>query len=94
MQTAIRCDALALVRGDDNPGFVADLIDVGIKERERIQIARGAPLPCAVLDRSGETLPIDVSGYEIERFDLRSDDWRGKFRGWLEHSGEQRASAL
>jgi len=45
-----------------------------------------------VLDRSGGPLPIDVSGYDIERFDLAGDDWRGKFRGWLESS--QRAAAL
>ena len=57
-----------------------------------MQIARGAKLPCAVLDRSGGPLPIDESGYDIERFDLAGDDWRGKFRGWLESS--QRAAAL
>jgi hypothetical protein len=83
IEAAARCDALALVRGDSDARFVGDLIDIGIRERERMQIARGAPLPCAVLDRSGETLPIDVSGYDIERFDLGSDDWRNKFRGWL-----------
>jgi hypothetical protein len=94
IETAIRCDALALLRGDADARFVGDLIDIGIKERERMQIARGAPLPCAVLDRSGERLPIDVSGYEIERFDLGSDDWRGKFRGWLDQSRAQQAAAL
>jgi len=92
IETAMRCDALALVRGDGDPRFAGDLIDIGMKERERMQIARGAKLPCAVLDRSGGPLPIDVSGYDIERFDLAGDDWRGKFRGWLESS--QRAAAL
>jgi hypothetical protein len=94
IETAIRCDALALLRGDADARFVGDLIDIGIKERERMQLARGAPLPCAVLDRSGETLPIDVSRYEIERFDLGSDDWRGKFRGWLDQSRTQQGAAL
>jgi hypothetical protein len=94
IETAMRCDALALLRGDADARFVGDLIDIGIIERERMQIARGAPLPCAVLDSSGEMLPVDVSGYEIERFDLGSDDWRGKFRGWLDRSRTQGASAL
>ena len=85
IEVAKRCDALALVRGDDDTSFVGDLIDVGIRERERMQIARGTSLPCAVLDRTGEALPIDVSGYEIERFDLSSEAWRSNFRDWLGH---------
>jgi hypothetical protein len=94
IETAMRCDALALVRGDGDERFVGDLIDIGIRERERMQIARGVPLPCAVLDRSGQSLPIDVSGYEIERFDLSSDNWRGEFRGWLDKSRVRPAAEL
>jgi hypothetical protein len=87
IEVAKRCDALALLRSDSDEQFVGDLIDIGFHERDRIQIARGAPLPCAVLDRSGErSLPIDVSGHEIERFDLGSDSWRGEFRSWLDKS--------
>jgi hypothetical protein len=70
------------------------LLDIGVDERERIQCARGAPLPCAVLDRSGERLPIDVSGLGIARFDLSNEDWRGKFHGWLEQARDQPAAAL
>ena len=58
-----------------------------------IQSARGAPLPCAVLDRSGQALPIDVSSYGIERFDVAKDDWRGKFHGWLNKAQEASAAA-
>jgi TIR domain len=94
IEAAQRCHALALVRADADARFVGDLIDIGMRECERIAIARGAPLPCAVLDRSGEPLPIDISGHQIERFDLGSDDWRGKFRGWLDKSGAQTAAAL
>jgi hypothetical protein len=83
IEAAKRCDALALVRGDGDERFIGDLLEIGVDERERIQFARGAPLPCAVLDRSGRTLPIDVSGYGIQRFDLDDSDWRGKFQGWL-----------
>jgi hypothetical protein len=84
IETAKRCDALALVRGDGDERFIGDLIEIGVDERERIQSARGASLPCAVLDRSGGMLPIDVSGYGIERFDLADANWRGKFHGWLD----------
>jgi hypothetical protein len=83
-ETAKRCDALALIRGDDDGSFIGDLIDVGVDERERIQSARGTPLPCAVLDRSGVPLPIDVSAYGIQRFDLGHENWRSEFRTWLD----------
>jgi hypothetical protein len=93
METAKRCDALALVRADGNEKFIGDLLEIGVDERERIQSARGAPLPCAVLDRSGVALPIDVSSYGIERFDVAKDDWRGKFHGWLNKAQEASAAA-
>jgi hypothetical protein len=83
-ETAKRCDALALIRSDDNEGFIGDLLDVGVDERERIQSARGKPLPCAVLDQSGVPLPIDVSAYGIQRFDLGRENWRSEFRTWLD----------
>ena len=75
--------ALALVRADANEGFIGDLLDIGVDERERIQSARGVPLPCAVLDQSGTPLPIDVSAYGIKRFDLGSDAWKAEFGTWL-----------
>jgi hypothetical protein len=44
-----------------------------------------------VLDRSGKSLPIDVSPFRIERFDLTHDNWSGEFHAWLnrvhEHEG-------
>jgi TIR domain-containing protein len=93
IETAKRCDALALVRADRDEKFIGDLLEIGVDERERIQSARGAPLPCAVLDRSGENLPIDVSSYGIERFDVGRDDWRGKFQSWLKQARESPAAA-
>ncbi len=94
IEMAKRCDALTLLRGDSDEHFVGDLIDIGFHERDRMQIARGAPLPCAVLDRSGgKSLPIDVSGHEIERFDLGSSNWRGEFRSWLDKSRVKAATA-
>jgi hypothetical protein len=92
-EAAKRCDALALIRCDDNEGFIGDLIDVGVDERERIQSARGTPLPCAVLDQSGIPLPIDVSAYGIERFDLSHANWRSEFGAWLEAAYAQGARA-
>lgn len=91
---AKRCDALALLRGDDDERFMDDLYEIGVDERDRIEEARGTPLPCAVLDRSGQRLPIDVSGFGIERFDLGSDDWRSKFHLWLERSRAQPRAAI
>ena len=77
MEAAKRCEALALLRADDADRFVGDLLDIGVDERERIAGARGAPLPCAVLDKTGEGLPIDVAPFGIERFDVSRTDWRG-----------------
>jgi TIR domain len=91
--TAKRCDALALLRGDGDERFIDELNEIGIDERERIEAARGAPLPCAILDRSGQTLPIDMSGFGIERFDLGRDDWRSKFHAWLAQARAHPAAA-
>ena len=93
IETAKRCDALALLRVDDGDRFVGDLIDIGVDERERIADARGAPLPCAVLDKSGASLPIDVAPFGIERFDVTKDDWRGAFRAWLDAARAKPAGA-
>lgn len=87
VETAKRCNALALVRGDDNESFVGDVLDIGVDERERIQTERGAPLPCAVLDHSGDTMPIDVTNFGIARFDLSQENWHDKFMQWLNESG-------
>jgi hypothetical protein len=93
IETAKRCEALALVRVDNDERFVGDLLDIGVDERERIQSARGALLPCAVLDQTGLPLPIDVSAFGIERFDIGGENWPGKFRGWLDNARAQRADS-
>ncbi len=85
-EAARRCDALALVRDDSDDSFVGELLDIGVDERERIQAARGSSLPCAVFDSSGTALPIDVSPYGIERFDVGQSDWGAAFSAWLNNS--------
>ena len=87
------CDALALIRAKGDANFPFTLRDIGFYERETIESARRAALPCAVLDRSGEELPIDVSEWGIERFDLRNGDWRGEFRQWLVKAETQPVAA-
>ena len=84
MEAAKRCEALALLRIESDERFVDDLLDIGVDERERIVGVRGAPLPCAVLDKTGESLPIDVAPFGIERFDVTQTDWNGRFRSWLD----------
>jgi hypothetical protein len=84
LETAQRCEALALLRTEHDERFVGDLLDIGVDERERIAGARGTPLLCAVLDTTGQTLPIDVVPFGIERFDLNRTDWRSQFRAWLD----------
>jgi hypothetical protein len=84
IEAAKRCHAIVLVRGDDDDRFLDDILDIGIDERRRIEEARGTPLPCAILDRSGEGLPMDVAGYGIHRFDIGKGDWYGEFQAWLE----------
>jgi hypothetical protein len=84
LETAKRCAALALLRIDQDERFVGDLLDIGVDERERIAAARGAPLPCAVLDKTSGRLPIDIAPFDIERFDVNRTGWRSQFRAWLE----------
>lgn len=86
IKAAKHCDALAIVRAERDESFVDTLLDIGLQEREVMQAERGSELPCAVLDRTGEDLPIDVSGWGIERFDLRDDGWPGDFRQWLDEA--------
>jgi TIR domain len=83
IEAAKRCEALAVVRADKSRRSVVDVLEIGVDERERIAIARGRPIPCAVLDRTGERMPIDVSAYGIDRFDVNKDSWRNEFRQWL-----------
>ena len=59
IETAKRCDALALVRGDGDERFIGDLIEIGVDERERMQIGarraaalrRARPLGANAADR-------------------------------------------
>jgi hypothetical protein len=81
---ARECEALALLRANGGDRFRYDLQYIGIEQRKGLQGARGAPMPCAVLDKTGESLPFDVTPFGIERFDLSGAEWRGKFREWIE----------
>jgi hypothetical protein len=83
---AKHCEALALLRAGDEDRFVDDLLGIGVNERKELSGARGAPLPCAVLDTIGGGLPIDVELFDIERFDVNHPEWRGRFRTWLDAS--------
>jgi TIR domain len=93
LEVARRCEAMALLRADRGERFVGDLLDIGVSERERIAAARGAPMPCAVLDKTGEGLPIDVSRFGIARFDVNRTKWRGEFRQWLDATRASAAQA-
>jgi hypothetical protein len=93
IETAKGYDALALIRAKGDTNFRFTLRDIGHYDREDIEQARGAPLPCAVLDQSGDGLPIDVSGWGIERFDLRNNHWRDEFRRWLTKAEVQLVAA-
>jgi len=91
MEAAKRCEAMALLRVEVGERFIGDLLDIGVSERERIATARGSPMPCAVLDKAGGGLPIDVAPFGIECFDVNRTGWRGEFRQWLDASRAQPA---
>jgi hypothetical protein len=90
---ARQCEALALLRADSGDRFVDDLQYVGIEQRKGLMGARGALMPCAVLDKTGESLPFDVAPFGIERFDVNQTDWRGHFRVWLDSAHAPTAQA-
>jgi hypothetical protein len=81
---ARECEALALLRVNRGDRFRYDLQYIGIEQRKGLAGARGAPMPCAVLDKTGEGLPFDVAPFGIERFDLNRAAWRGEFREWID----------
>ena len=93
IEAAKRCEALALLRVNSSESFVGDLLDIGVDERKRVADARGTPMPCAVLDRSGELLPFDVAPFGIERFDVNLSNWHGRFRDWLDSAQGRPAGA-
>lgn len=92
MEAAKRCEAMALLRVEIGEGFIGDLLDIGVSERQRIASARGSPMPCAVLDKAGGGLPIDVAPFGIQCFDVNRTEWRGEFRRWLDASRAQPAA--
>ncbi len=81
---ARHCEALTLLRVGDPGRFAGDLLGIGVNERNELSGVRGAPLPCAVLDKTGERLPIDIAPFGIEHFDVNRTDWRSQFRTWLD----------
>jgi hypothetical protein len=94
IEAAKRCDALAILRVEHDERFVDDLFAIGVDERERMTGVRGSPPPCAVLDRSGRALPIDVAPFGIARFDVLPPDWPGVFRAWLDATRAAPAGAM
>jgi hypothetical protein len=90
---AKHCEAMTLLRAGDPDRFLDDLLGIGIEERKRISGVRGAPLPCAVLDKSGEGLPFEIAPFGIERFDVNRTDWRSHFRAWLDSGRAPTAQA-
>ena len=86
LEAAKRCEALALLRVDVGERFIGDLLDIGVSERQRIAAARGSPMPCAVLDKAGGGLPLNVADFGIECFDVNRTEWRAEFRQWLDAS--------
>jgi hypothetical protein len=83
-EDARRCAALALVRADDDVAFIRELYEIGVDERELIVEAnKGRALPCAVLDGSGKALDFNCPAYDISRFDLAQQNWRGEFKAWF-----------
>jgi hypothetical protein len=65
-----------------------ELLDIAIDERERINTARGAPLPCVVLDASRAPFPMAdfALSNRIALFDLGEPAWRSSFKAWAESS--------
>ncbi|MBV8440799.1 MAG: toll/interleukin-1 receptor domain-containing protein, partial [Hyphomicrobiales bacterium] len=83
---ARHCEALALLRVGDASRFLNDLLGIGVEERKRISGSHGGPLPCAVLDKIGGGLPIDLARFGIARFDVNQPGRNNRFRSWLDAS--------
>jgi hypothetical protein len=79
---AKQCEALALLRVNDDR-FEEDLLGICVNERKEMTGPRGL-LSCAVLDKTGESLPTYAASFGIERFDVNGADWPSGFRRWLD----------
>lgn len=88
IEAAQRCDALTLLRGSTDPAFGDELLDIAGDERERINAARGVPLPCAVLDASRTPFPMAdfARRNSIALFDLGEPAWRLSFKAWADNA--------
>ncbi len=82
---ARRCDALALIHDPMNAEFDAELLDIA-DDQERISRERGAALPWAVLDASGQPLPRFAVARGAERFDLNDTGWSDRLDLWLKRA--------
>ncbi len=75
------CEAVILVRQANDDTFDYDMFDIGISEREQAQSARGSPLPCAILDLTGQPLRMEMP--DIAHFDMTQEGWQQELIAWL-----------
>jgi hypothetical protein len=85
IKLAKRCDAMTVLRASPDPGFEAEIEDIAFDELERINADRQRPLPCAVVDKTGEDYELDpiVRRKGVARFDATVKHWPAKMLDWL-----------
>jgi TIR domain len=88
IEAAQRCDALTLLRASTDSDFEDELLDIAGDERERMSMARGAPLPCAVLDASRAPFPMAdfARSNSIALFTLGDPAWSSSLKAWVNNA--------
>jgi hypothetical protein len=75
------CDAMLMVRAQDDYGFIADLMTIR-DECEEVREAHGKSLSGAVVDLVGTPLP-EARQLDLHTFDATAPAWTEKLAAWL-----------
>jgi hypothetical protein len=80
------CDAMLLLCSRASIELDTDLLVIGHRDRQSARDLAGKPLPCAVLDQAGGSIPA-ARALAIDILDGRSPGWEIQVAGWLKKCG-------
>ena len=81
------CDALLLLRSDDDSEARTDLLSIGRRARHEAMDLSGKPLPCALLDHTDRVLPL-AKQFAISTLTTQASNWVFGVQRWLAQASQ------